>query len=40
MIALASPDNTTRVLEAIREAGGNSYLANIERRGVKSWLLD
>lgn len=40
MIALASPDNTNSVLEAIREAGGNSYLANIERRGVKSWLLD
>lgn len=40
MIAVAPPNRTGDVLEAIRNAGGNAYLASIERRGVRSWLPD
>jgi len=40
MIALASPDRIPAVVEAIREAGGTTFIANIERRGVRSWLVN
>jgi mevalonate kinase len=40
MIALASPDRIPAVVEAIREAGGTPFVANIERRGVRSWLVN
>lgn len=39
MIAVAPTNATRNVLEAIRAGGGIPYLVNIEREGVKSWLL-
>ncbi len=40
MIALASQDRIPAVVEAIREAGGAPFVAKIERRGVRSWLVN
>jgi len=39
MIAVAPTDGIRNILEAIRVAGGTPYLVNIEREGVRSWLL-
>jgi len=39
MIAVAPAHYTANVLQAIRNAGGTPYLANIERKGVRSWLV-
>lgn len=39
MIALSPPHCTVEVLHAIRDAGGTPYLVNIERKGVRSWLV-
>jgi len=38
MIAVAPTHRTANVVQAIRDAGGTPYLANMERKGVRSWL--
>lgn len=40
MIAVASSDCTSSVLQAIGHAGGTPYLARMEHRGVRSWLIN
>ena len=39
MIAVAPAHRTATVIQAIRDEGGTPYLANIERKGVRSWLV-
>jgi len=39
MIAVSPTHHAANVLGAIRDAGGTAYLVNIERKGVKSWLV-